>query len=78
MPRPPSSIAASKKTVVVSIDGKEKEVSTRADTVGDVLEDEGIDLGDHDAVAPAETASIDDGSRIAVSYGRQLTLDDRR
>jgi uncharacterized protein YabE (DUF348 family) len=66
--------ASSKKSVVVSIDGQEKEISTRADTVGDVLDDQGIDLGEHDAVAPAETASIDDGSRIAVSYGRQLTL----
>jgi len=66
--------AASNKTVVVSIDGKAKEVSTRADTVGDVLEGEGIEIGEHDSVAPAESASIDDGSRIAVSYGRQLTL----
>jgi uncharacterized protein YabE (DUF348 family) len=66
--------ASTKKNVVVSIDGQVHEISTRADTVGDVLEDEGIDLGEHDAVAPAETASVDDGSRIAVSFGRRLTL----
>jgi uncharacterized protein YabE (DUF348 family) len=66
--------ATAKKSVVISVDGQERKVSTFADTVGDVLDDEGIDLGEHDAVAPDTETSLDDGSRIAVSYGRQLTV----
>jgi uncharacterized protein YabE (DUF348 family) len=67
--------SAGEKSVTVSIDGKEQVVTTSGETVADVLGDEGIELGTHDAVAPAPSTSVDDGSRIAVSYGRQLTLD---
>lgn len=66
--------ATAKKSVVISVDGEERTVSTFADTVSDVLADEGIDLGQHDAVAPEPDSALDDGTRIAVSYGRQLTL----
>ncbi|MBA2772787.1 MAG: DUF348 domain-containing protein, partial [Nocardioidaceae bacterium] len=66
--------ATAKKSVTISIDGKEKTVTTYADTVADVLESEGVDLRAHDAVAPAPETEIDEGSRIAVSYGRQLTV----
>ena len=67
--------SASKKSVTVSVDGKEQVVKTSGDTVADVLQDEHIDLGPHDAVAPSASTSVDDGSRIAVSYGRKLVLD---
>jgi resuscitation-promoting factor RpfB len=66
--------SASEKSVTVSIDGKEKVVKTSGDTVDDVLDDQGVDLGQHDAVAPAPSSSVSDGSRIAVSYGRKLVL----
>jgi uncharacterized protein YabE (DUF348 family) len=66
--------SASKKSVTVSIDGKEQVVKTSGSTVEDVLDDQGIDLGKHDAVAPAPSSSVSDGSRIAVSYGRKLVL----
>jgi resuscitation-promoting factor RpfB len=66
--------SANDKSVTVSIDGKEKVVETSGDTVADVLDDQGIDLGRHDAVAPSPGAGVDDGSRIAVSFGRTLTL----
>jgi uncharacterized protein YabE (DUF348 family) len=62
------------KTVTLSIDGKVRQVQTFGGTVSDVLTSEGIDLGAHDAVAPAATSAIDDGSRIAVRYGRELIL----
>ena len=70
--------SASEKSVTVSIDGKEQVVKTSGDTVADVLDDQGIDLGQHDAVAPAQSSSVSDGSRIAVSYGRKLVLQRRR
>ncbi|MPZ94162.1 MAG: DUF348 domain-containing protein [Propionibacteriales bacterium] len=62
------------KTVTLSIDGKVKDVKTFGDTVEEVLDDEGIELGDHDAVAPSPSSGVEDGSRIAVRYGRELTL----
>jgi resuscitation-promoting factor RpfB len=62
------------KDVVVDADGQRTEVSTFAGTVGDVLDKQGITIGEHDIVAPAEDAEISDGQTIVVRYGRQLTL----
>jgi uncharacterized protein YabE (DUF348 family) len=62
------------KTVTLSVDGKARQVQTFAGTVSDVLAGEGIDLGPHDAVAPGASSAINDGSRIAVRYGRELIL----
>ncbi|MGI8676509.1 MAG: ubiquitin-like domain-containing protein [Nocardioidaceae bacterium] len=66
--------ATMSKTVTVSIDGKAQQVHTFGGTVGDVLAAEGIELGSHDAVAPAVDSDIDDGTAIAVRYGRELTV----
>ena len=63
-----------RKTVTVSVDGAQKQVTTFGDSVGDVLGDEGITLGKHDAVAPSLGTAVAEGTRIAVSYGRPLTL----
>lgn len=62
------------KDVVVSVDGKERTVTTRADTVADVLGQEDLKVGSRDLVAPAKSASVGDGTRIAVRYGRPLEL----
>jgi uncharacterized protein YabE (DUF348 family) len=43
-------------------------------TVGDVLKKQGITVGDHDVVAPAASAKVVDGTRIAVQYGRQVKV----
>jgi resuscitation-promoting factor RpfB len=66
--------ATMNKTVTLSIDGKVREVSTLGDTVDEVLEDQEITLGERDAVAPSLSSGVEDGSRIAVRYGRELTL----
>ncbi len=66
---------AARKTVTVSVDGKSHRITTLDDTVGDVLASENIALGARDVVAPAADTSLDEGTRIAVSYGRKLTLD---
>ena len=44
--------AAMSKTVTLSIDGRTQEVRTFGSNVSDVLESEGISIGDHDVVAP--------------------------
>jgi uncharacterized protein YabE (DUF348 family) len=66
--------ASVRKTVTLSVDGKEQTVKTTDDTVADVLESQDVSIGKHDAVAPSLDTEIDEGTRIAVSYGRQLTL----
>jgi uncharacterized protein YabE (DUF348 family) len=66
--------AALSKDVTVSVDGQTREVSAIGDTVGDVLDAEGIELGDHDVVAPGIDEPVEDGSQISVRFGRPVTL----
>lgn len=61
--------------VTMTVDGEERQISSHADTVGEVLEEEGIEVGQHDRVAPDEDTELSDGSAISVQYGRQLTLE---
>ncbi len=62
------------KSVTVSVDGKSQEVSSLGATVGDVLAAEGIEVGDHDQVAPELDQEVSDGTKISVRYGRPLEL----
>jgi uncharacterized protein YabE (DUF348 family) len=66
--------AAMSKTVTLSVDGKTHSVRTFAGKVSDVLADQGIKLGKHDAVAPGVSSSVADGQTIAVKYGRPLDV----
>jgi uncharacterized protein YabE (DUF348 family) len=62
------------KDVTVDVDGMNQQVRTYSSTVGQVLEDDGITLGAHDAVSPSPTASIADGGTIMLERGRQLKV----
>lgn len=62
------------KTVTVVVDGEEQKVRTFASNVDEVLSRQQIDVGEHDTVAPAKNSELDDGDRVAVRYGRLLTL----
>ena len=66
--------ASMSKTVTLSIDGQSREVKTFADDVGGLLDDENIDVGEHDVVAPDLDSELGEGSAVAVRYGRQLTV----
>ncbi len=66
--------AAMSKSVTLSVDGEADQVSTLAGTVGDVLKDEGIDIGERDVVAPGLDTKVNDGTRIAVRYARELKV----
>jgi uncharacterized protein YabE (DUF348 family) len=66
--------ATARTSVSLTVDGDQKSVSTFGDTVADVLDDEGIEIGRHDVVAPAADAAIHDGTEISVALGRPLTL----
>jgi len=62
------------RTVTVSVDGKQSQVRTFGDNVGEVLASKGIEPGSHDSVVPGVDAPVTDGSRIAVRLGRPLAL----
>ncbi len=66
--------AAMSKTVTVSVDGESDQVSTLGGTVADVLEAEGVEVGERDVVAPGLDSKVNDGTRIAVRYARELQV----
>ena len=61
-------------SVRLTVDGQTRELTSSADTVGDVLAAEGIEVGPHDVVAPDLGEQVDDGSHITVRLGRQVAL----
>ncbi|MER5255153.1 ubiquitin-like domain-containing protein [Streptomyces sp. NPDC002855] len=75
-----SAFVANDKAVRLSVDGESRTLHTFADDVGELLEDEGVDFGTHDIVAPTASTALASGDEIAVRYGRpvKLTLDGQR
>jgi len=63
------------KTVTVSLDGQTEQLRSRGDTVGDVLSSQGIEVNEHDIVAPSLDQPVADGDRITVRFGKPLSLD---
>ena len=50
--------------VVLSVDGQQSTVRTLAPTVGQVLAQKGINVGDHDTVVPSLASKVTGGSEI--------------
>ncbi|WP_296139602.1 septal ring lytic transglycosylase RlpA family protein [uncultured Tessaracoccus sp.] len=73
------SVASAMRThdVTLSVDGNQRALDVREDTVADVLQLEGIELGAHDVVLPAKDTEVTDGLAITVRHARplQLTVD---
>ncbi|PJJ56891.1 uncharacterized protein YabE (DUF348 family) [Mumia flava] len=65
---------AASKTITLSIDGKAEQIRTFGGTVSDVLDDEGIETGSRDVVAPSPDSSISDGTKVTVQYARQFVV----
>src|SRR5690625_2165909 len=63
------------KTLDLSIDGQSRELTTYAASVSDLLDDEGIEVGEHDLVAPGMEADLEDGQSVVVRYAQQLNLE---
>lgn len=63
-----------KTEVTLSVDGKERTVTTLGSTVEDVLADEDIQVGDRDLVYPDVDESIETGDKIAVRFSRPIEL----
>ncbi len=68
---------AARKAVTLTVDGQVRHVATYADTVGEVLEDEGLTLAAHDVVLPQTASSLGDGDTVVLNRARplQLTVD---
>lgn len=62
------------KSVALSVDGQKSTVHSFGGTVADVLDKQGIELGEHDVVTPSVQTSVDDGQTIVVRYGRKLAV----
>lgn len=60
--------------VTLSVDGTSTTVSTFADDVAGVLEEEGISVASRDLVAPDASTSLHDGDTVVVRYARPVTV----
>jgi uncharacterized protein YabE (DUF348 family) len=64
-----------RKTVTLDVDGRTTTVTTFAGSVDGLLEGEGVQLDERDAVAPGVDSALRDGSDVVVRYARQLTYE---
>jgi uncharacterized protein YabE (DUF348 family) len=62
------------KSVKLTVDGQLRTVGTYASTVGDVLDEEGLQPATHDVVLPAPDQQIADGDAVVISRARPLEL----
>ncbi|OAH14101.1 resuscitation-promoting factor [Streptomyces jeddahensis] len=75
-----TAFVADDKVVQLTVDGRPRTLHTFADSVGELLAGEGLDVGDHDIVAPAPSTALSGGDEVVVRFGRlmHLTLDGQR
>ena len=62
------------KTVTLVVDGRSHEVGTFAGSVGDLLEEEGVRIDEHDVVTPALDTSLTEQTRVQVLLAKEITL----
>ncbi|QNG17871.1 DUF348 domain-containing protein [Rhodococcus triatomae] len=62
------------KTVTLDVDGELISLSTMTSTVGSAFADAGYPIGERDAVAPAENASLSDGDTIVLRRAKEVVL----
>ncbi|WP_306674862.1 resuscitation-promoting factor [Streptomyces changanensis] len=74
-----SAFVADDKAVRLSVDGTPRTFHTFADDVEELLDEEGLTVGEHDLVAPAPGTALASGDEVVVRWGRpvDLTLDGR-
>ena len=66
--------SAAQKSLTLTVDGQAREVRTYAGTVGEVLEEEGLQTQSHDVVLPDPGATVADGDTVVLNRARPLTL----
>jgi uncharacterized protein YabE (DUF348 family) len=62
------------KNVTLVVDRAPRQVDTFAGTVGDLLLEQGLSVGEHDEVHPSPSASLAEGMEIEVLLAKQITL----
>ena len=62
------------KTVTITVDGQQQQVTTLAGSVQGALSAAGLNTGEHDVLAPAADSAIADGAQIALERARLLSL----
>lgn len=62
------------KSVTLTVDGQPRTVATYAGTVGEVLDEEGLEPAAHDVVLPGPGQSLSDGDAVVVNRARPLEL----
>jgi len=70
----PAAYVATDRSVTLDVDGEVRTVSTRSNTVGELLRRERIEVDSRDLVSPAVDSPISDGLRVGVVNARAVTL----
>jgi resuscitation-promoting factor RpfB len=65
---------AAQKSVTLTVDGQLRTIDTYAGTVGEVLDEEGLEPAAHDVVLPAAEQAIADGDAVVLTRARPLEL----
>ncbi|MEV0928026.1 ubiquitin-like domain-containing protein [Streptomyces spongiicola] len=69
-----TAFVAADKAVRLSVDGVPRTLHTFADDVEELLDEEGVAVGEHDIVAPDPGAELSHGDEVVVRFGRPVTL----
>jgi resuscitation-promoting factor RpfB len=66
--------ASMDKSVTLTVDGEARAMHTYAGSVRGVLNDAGLNVGEHDVLAPGQDDPVKDGTEIVLRRGRLLRL----
>ena len=57
-----------------AIDGRQQSVETRAETIGELLDEQGVEVSDRDLVQPAPDAALTDIDQVTVRHARPIQV----
>ena len=63
-----------KNTVALTVNGKQQEIHTHADTVGDLLIEQNVQVSDADLVLPSVNTSITNGISVEWEQAKKITI----
>ncbi|HLG27235.1 MAG TPA: ubiquitin-like domain-containing protein [Paenisporosarcina sp.] len=63
-----------KNTVALTVNGKQQEIHTHADTVGELLSEQNVQVTDADLVLPSVNTSIENGIAIEWEQAKKITI----
>ncbi|WP_425467166.1 ubiquitin-like domain-containing protein [Pseudalkalibacillus caeni] len=63
-----------KSSITLVLDGEEQQVKSHADTVQQVLEENGVKIGEHDLVAPSKDTALKEGMEIQWDPAKKINV----